>query len=123
METPTTDRRAIETQLIEKCWKDPEFKKRVVSDPKGMLEQHTGQKLPAGLKIVVHEEDANTLYFTIPPAPANLNELSDEELEKVAGGTDISMLMSLTVAIVGVTLSAGGAAGVLMGDTLNIDPW
>jgi hypothetical protein len=109
METPTTNRRELETQLIEKCWKDPEFKKQVVSDPKGMLEQHTGQKLPAGLKIVVHEEDANTLHFTIPQAPTNLSELSDAELERVAGGTDliITLVVSLSVSIYGATLGVG----------------
>jgi hypothetical protein len=100
METPTTNRRELETQLIEKCWKDSEFMKRVISDPKGMLEQHTGQKLPAGLKIVVHEEDANTLHFTIPQAPTNLNELSDAELDRVAGGTDViaTLVLSLSIA-------------------------
>jgi Nitrile hydratase, alpha chain len=117
METPTMNRRALETQLIEKCWKDPEFMKRVVSDPKGMLEQHTGQKLPAGLEIVVHEEDANTLHFTIPPPPTNLNELSDEELDKVAGGTDVTLLFSLSVA-----LSAGAGAGATY-IALNPEPW
>jgi hypothetical protein len=117
METPTTNRRAIQTQLIEKCWKDPEFTKRVVSDPKGMLEQHTGQKLPAGLKIVVHEEDANMLHFTIPPPPTNLNELSDEELEKVAGGTDVIAL------IVVATLAATAGAGATYLAINNPDPW
>ena len=110
METPTTNRRDLETKLVEKCWKDPEFMKLVVSDPKGMLEQHTGQKLPAGLKIVIHEEDANTLHFTIPQAPTNLNELSDAELERVSGGTEVglSVIMAavLTAATVGATASA-----------------
>jgi hypothetical protein len=92
MEMPTTNRRAVETQLIEKCWKDPGFKKRVLSDPTGMLEQHTGQKLPAGLKIVVHEEDASTLHFTIPLPPTKMSELSDAQLENVAGGTGIGAL-------------------------------
>ena len=32
-------RRALETRLIEKAWKDPEFRKEVVRDPKGMLEK------------------------------------------------------------------------------------
>jgi Nitrile hydratase, alpha chain len=86
METQTLTRRELETALIEKCWKDPEFKKQVVSDPKGMLERHTGKKLPPEVKIFIHEEDANKVHFSIPPAPAKLAELSDVQLEQVAGG-------------------------------------
>ena len=85
---PSLTKRDLETALIEKCWKDPEFKKQVVTDPKGMLERHIGQKLPEDLKIFIHEEDANTLHFSLPPAPSNAMELSDEDLEKVAGGTE-----------------------------------
>jgi hypothetical protein len=112
-EAQTTTRRDLETVLIEKCWKDPEFKKQVVSDPKGMLEKHTGQKLPPQLNIFIHEEDANTLHFSIPPAPANLNELSDEDLERVAGGTDIAV--TLVVAQITISLGIGAAAGVSVG--------
>jgi len=46
MESQTRTRRDLEAALIEKCWKHPEFKREVVKDPKGMLERHTGQKLP-----------------------------------------------------------------------------
>jgi len=90
--------RDLETVLIEKCWKDAEFKKEVVKDPKGMLERHIGQKLPTNLKIFVHEEDANTLHFSLPPAPSNATELSDEDLEKVAGGTEVIAVLTVTVA-------------------------
>ena len=89
METQGVTRRDIETALIEKCWKDPAFQKQVVENPKEMLERHTGQKLSAEVKIFIHEEDANTLHFSIPPAPAKVAELSDEDLSKVAGGTEI----------------------------------
>jgi len=64
---PSMTRRDLETVLIEKCWKDLEFKKQVISDPKGTLERHTGQKLPrlpAQIKIFIREEDANTLSFS-----------------------------------------------------------
>src|SRR5215472_15624760 len=107
MEAQAATRRDLETALIEKCWKDPEFKKTVLSDPKGMLEGHTGQKLPAQVKIFIHEEDANTLHFSIPPAPSNLTELSDDELERVAGGTD---LFVTAFAIATGVVSAGSVA-------------
>ena len=70
METQTATRRDLETALIEKCWKDPEFKKAVVSDPRGMLERHTGQKLPAQLKSFIHEENVDTccLSWVVHPA-------------------------------------------------------
>jgi hypothetical protein len=114
-EAPTQiTRRDLETHLVEKAWKDPAFKLRVVSDPKGMFEEHLGQKLPANLKIFVHEEDANTLYFSIPPAPSNLNELSDEDLEKVAGGTDI-VLTLIVAAQIGITLAMGATIGATVG--------
>jgi hypothetical protein len=62
----------------------------VVSDPEGMLERHTGQKLPPDLKIFIYEEDANTLHFSIPPVPAKLAKLSEEHLEPVRVGRALS---------------------------------
>ena len=110
MQTQASPHRDLETALIEKCWKDPEFKKEVVKDPKGMLERHLGKKLPTDLKIFVHEEDANTLHFSLPPAPANLAELSDEELENVAGGTELILVapiaLSVATAVAG-TIASG----------------
>jgi len=66
MAAEAATRRDLETALIEKCWKDPDFKKQVISDPKGMLERHISQKLPTQIKIFIHEEDPNTLHFSIP---------------------------------------------------------
>lgn len=109
MERRETSHRDLETALIEKCWKDSQFKSEVVKDPKGMLERHIGQKLPANLKVFIHEEDANTLHFSLPPTPSNLTELSDEELEKVAGGTEVAI-----VATVAATVSISATAGVTL---------
>ena len=105
---PSMTKRDLEVALVEKCWKDPEFKKQVLADPKGMLELHIGQKLPGDLKIFVHEENAETLHFSLPPAPTNATELSDEDLEKVAGGTELFVAFSVGLSV---ALSVGGVAG------------
>ena len=105
---PSTTKRDLEVALVEKCWKDPEFKKQILADPKGMLERHLGKKLPGGLKIFVHEENAETLHFSLPPAPTNVTELSDEDLEKVAGGTELFVAFSVGLSV---ALSVGGVAG------------
>ena len=114
METQSPTKRDLETALIEKCWKDPEFKKAVVRDPRGMLEQRAGRKLPPNLKIFIYEEDANTLHLTIPPTPSSLTKLSEDDLEKVAGGTEIGIATGiiLTVASAAVVTAVGtGIAG------------
>jgi len=110
-DTQTLTRRDLETRLIEKAWKDPAFRKSLVDDPKGMLEKRTGQKLPEQVRIFVHEEDANTLHFSIPVAPSNMNELSDEELDRVAGGTDPVVITICVVvgAVVGGGIGVGAA--------------
>jgi hypothetical protein len=114
MEAQAATRRDLETALIEKCWKDPDFRKQVISDPKSMLERHTGQKLPAQIKIFIHEEDANTLHFSLPPAPSNLTELSDDDLERVAGGTEfVVAVIAGTAAAVGVLASGASASAAI----------
>jgi Nitrile hydratase, alpha chain len=125
---PEGTRQKIESVLVQKCWKDPVFRKEVVSDPKGMLEKHLGQKLPEQVKIFIHEEDANTLHLSIPPAPSNLAELSDEDLQKVAGGTDLigTLLVTAQITIslgIGAAVGAtvGGAAGSLIGTAVAND--
>jgi len=127
VQTQAVTRREMETRLVEKAWKDPVFRKDIVKDPKGMLEKHIGQKLPEQLRIFVHEEDANTLHFSIPPAPSNLNELSDGDLEKVAGGTDIvitgvttSMVIGLGALLAGTALAGVTAAGVAAGTAAGV---
>jgi hypothetical protein len=121
MEAEATTRRDLETALIERCWKDPAFKKAVLSDPKGMLEQHLGQKLPTQLRILIHDEDANTLHFTLPPAPSNLTELSDEDLERVAGGTDVAA--TIVLAVIGAVTGAASAASASVAVSVATKAW
>jgi hypothetical protein len=92
------------TKLLTNAWSDEEFKKRLQSDPVRVLEE-VGLTVPSGTS--VHIEDSKgegnlddqvklweeglqskniTLY--VPNAPQiDTSELSEAELEGVAGGT------------------------------------
>jgi Nitrile hydratase, alpha chain len=81
-------RRAFELQLIEKAWKDAAFRQALVKDPQGAVERELGGKLPARVQVKVVQETADTCYLVLPANPdrAPAAELTDHQLEAVAGG-------------------------------------
>jgi len=70
-------------QVIAKCWADEEFKKKFKAEPDAVLKEH-GVDFPEGIKLHVVENTEKEAYIVIPPKPGK--ELSDESLDKVAGG-------------------------------------
>jgi len=70
-------------QLIAKAWTDEAFKARLKADPKAAMKE-VGMDVPAGVEIEVVESTQEKAYLVIPPQP--VGELSDEDLDKVAGG-------------------------------------
>ena len=99
---PVMTRDQISAVIAEKAWKDESFHKAVLANPNKVFEEHTGQPLPQGMTIKVIEDTPNTVHFVIPARPASTSELSDAELESVAGGT--SPVMSLIWSAAGATL-------------------
>lgn len=76
-------RQDLEEKLIKKAWADSEFKKQLLSDPKAVIEKELGKALHENLVVKAVEETSNTVYIRIPRNP---EELSDSELDNVAGG-------------------------------------
>ena len=72
--------------LIAACWKDDALKQRFLSDPHAVLAEH-GMDVPEGMNVNVVENTDNTVHVTLPAAPENMGELSDDELANAAGGT------------------------------------
>jgi len=93
------------TKLLTNSWSDEAFKKRLLADPVRVLEE-VGLSVPAGTSVDIRDSQGQgdlddqvklweeglhsgkiTLY--VPDAPAiDTSELSESELEGVAGGSD-----------------------------------
>jgi hypothetical protein len=81
-------RAEFERTLVQRSMEDEDFRQRLLDDPKGTLEQELGSPLSEGVEVRVVEESAQTIYLVLPSASAvgEGGEISDRELEDVAGG-------------------------------------
>ena len=85
--TEDLTRAEVESVIRDFASRDPEYRKALLADPKGILGQQMGQELPANMQVKALEETADTIYLTLPyVAPGAGAELSDTDLEQVAGG-------------------------------------
>ena len=78
--------RNLYAQAVARAWRDPEFMARLKADPHGALGE-LGLDPGAGVTVKVVENTADTVYLVLPQKPAAAAELSDEQLEQVAGGS------------------------------------
>ncbi len=72
-------------QVIARAWSDPDFKAQLLDDPKTVLAGY-GVDLPAGLNLKIVENTADTMHMVLPAAPSQAGDLSDEDLQNLAGG-------------------------------------
>lgn len=70
------------TQLIEKALTDESFKEQLLKNPLAIFKAE-GIEVPPGLEIKILEDSDKVFHLVLPPNPS---ELSDDELDKVAGG-------------------------------------
>lgn len=90
--TPPVTRAEFEAGIVQKAWQDPEYKKRLLADPKKVVEEELGRyqpgaKMPENIQVHVHEETPNALHITLPVNPKDYANLSgDEWMNEVTGG-------------------------------------
>ena len=75
----------LRQDIQNKAAADPEFRARLLADPKGAIEAALGVTIPAGLSVKVHEEDTLSAHLVLPPA----SKLDSADLEAVSGGTSV----------------------------------
>ena len=91
-----TGRAQMEQRLVQRSLEDDAFRQQLLEDPKTAVEQELGTRLPEEVRVVAVEETADTIYLVIPSASpvSEGDELSDQELEAVAGGWEASVAAS-----------------------------
>jgi hypothetical protein len=70
-------------KVVAKAWGDHDFKAKLFADPKTVLKEN-GVEIPEDVEFRVVENTEEVVHLILPPEPSE--QLSEEELEKVAGG-------------------------------------
>ena len=81
-------RTKAERRIIQRSLEDDAFRQRLLENPKGAVERELGSRLPEEVRMVTVEETADTIYLVLPGTPmagAEGGELSEQQLESVAG--------------------------------------
>ena len=98
-------------RLVARAWAEDEFRQRLIAEPAAVLAEN-GVSLPEGARVRVVEFSEGDVIVPLPERPSGA--LSDEDLEKVAGGvTDPSAIGQFKV-----LLGGGGPQTGLMGTKL-----
>src|SRR5688500_381433 len=71
--------------LLARSATDPAFRQLLLSDSRAAISEFTGRQMPEGFEVAFVENKADAT-FVLPPVVEPGAELSDSELETVAGG-------------------------------------
>lgn len=102
-------KKQVVLDVINRAWSDDNYRDELVASPAAAIKSATGYELPEGAKVVVVDQsDPSVSHLNIGPKPdMDDMELTDEQLEAVAGGE--IWLLTLTVVVVGAISAAVGA--------------
>ena len=81
-------------QVIARAWSDPDFKAQLLNDPKAAIAGY-GIDLPEGVNLKIVENTADTIHIVLPAVPSQVSELSDEDLQNLAGGKGVDAKICL----------------------------
>jgi hypothetical protein len=65
---------------------NPRYREALLADPKDVIERQLNNKLPSAMNVAVVQDTADIMFVVLPHVPAEGDELSDSDLESVAGG-------------------------------------
>lgn len=78
-------------KVLEKAYTDSTYRARLLKNSNEAIKEVVGKDMPAGVNFVIHENTTTTHHYILPSTAVKTSELSDVELEQVAGGKGISL--------------------------------
>ena len=81
----TWTRGQLADSIVEQAKKNPKYYDMLMTDPRGLMEKQLGMTIPKSVNIKVLQETEDTYYIVLPAFVKEGGELSDADLEKVAG--------------------------------------
>ena len=83
----TISRKDVKDMIVRTALKNEEFRESLLANPKLTLERALAMTLPEELEVILLQETETKVYLVLPVRiPSEASELSDAELEAVAGG-------------------------------------
>ncbi len=81
-----SQQRDYRAEITLKAMKDEDFRQKLLDNPKAVMEHELGIVIPDKINIQVLEEKHDNFYLVLPPKASSEQELTDDELDSVAGG-------------------------------------
>jgi hypothetical protein len=104
---PALTRHDLEAKITKRCWEDEGFRNEFIADPAATFVKYLQVPAASLPKIVAHEEQPGSWHIVLPAKPSNVGELSEDELERIAGG--VTPVSAITT-VVSVTIVSGASA-------------
>ena len=98
-------RHDLEAKIVKRCSEDEGFRKEFTADPAGAFVKYLRVPATSVPKIVVHEETTGSWHIVLPAKPPHIDELTEADLERVAGGTFTPMTVPAFISTVSAVVS------------------
>ena len=73
-------------EIVARAWRDPDYKQRLIENPKEVLIE-AGSSVPDELEVRVVENTSDVRYLVLPESPAKSEDrLTERALDTVSGG-------------------------------------
>lgn len=77
----------VQEQVIVRAHEDELFRQRLLTNPRAVLADEYNVRIPENVEVRVLEDTTGTISLVLPASEDALEELTNEDLEAVAGGS------------------------------------